>query len=315
MDKSPYLSDESLKEIAKKEDGLTAPMVRDVLVANPQAAKSAEIKQLLDERIDELPTYMIEQIEAGITGISPKEYLEMQKSSLQREYSENSSKMMRHYMRNPESYNDTDIEELLSVQEGTSASVRLAGYYASKGNYLQAKSVIDNMNCIDQQQQNEMDNLSELYTLLDTVKPDNLSSESINILLNIESDGGTAGSYARGLLVFNNIIEYNEPVFMPEPLINNKNIKHDLENKDEYFKIYPNPASEYIYIDYKLEESTGIITLDVLDVNGKVVKSNKLMYNVDNKLMSMGKLNEGTYIFVLKINGKIKYSTNAVIVK
>ncbi len=285
-----------------------------MLVANPQAAKSAEIKQLLDERIDELPTYMIEQIEAGITGISPKEYLEMQKSSLQREYSENSSKMMRHYMRNPESYNDTDIEELLSVQEGTSASVRLAGYYASKGNYLQAKSVIDNMNCIDQQQQNEMDNLSELYTLLDTVKPDNLSSESINSLLSIELDGGTAGSYARGLLVFNNIIEYNEPVFMPEVLLDNKMKGVKTINEENLFKVYPNPAGNYINVDYKLPEESNNIFVKIISSGGTIEKTVGLKYAIDCKLINLAGLSSGTYIVLLEADGKTVGSKTITII-
>ena len=47
MDKSPYLSDESLKEVARKDEGLTAPMVRDILVANPQAAKMQKFQLYL----------------------------------------------------------------------------------------------------------------------------------------------------------------------------------------------------------------------------------------------------------------------------
>ena len=171
------------------------------------------------------------------------------------------------------------------------------------------------MNCIDQKQQDKMDNLSELYVLLDTINPDNLSSESINILLNIESDGGAAGSYARGLLEFNNIIEYNEPVFMPEVLLNNKMKEVKTINEENLFKVYPNPAGDYIYAEYKLPEESQNIFIKVINVNGKVEKNIKLDYSVNIKLLNLDKLSSGKYIFVLEADGKTQGTANINIVR
>ncbi len=171
------------------------------------------------------------------------------------------------------------------------------------------------MNCIDQEQQDEMNNLSELYTLLDTINPGNLSSGSINILLSIESDGGTAGSYARGLLVFNNIVEYNEPVFMPEPLINNKNIKTGQENNEKHLKVYPNPAGDYIYAEYKLPEESKDMLIKVININGQVEKTIKLKYAIDNKLLNLAGLSNGNCMIILEADGNTISSKAITIVK
>ncbi|MFW5751962.1 MAG: hypothetical protein ACOCW8_01345, partial [bacterium] len=80
METSPYLSEEVLTEVSEKEDGLNNAMIRDVLVENPQAAKSEVVEQTLDERIDQLPAYMRWQIRNGLFQLGEKEAMEMHKS-------------------------------------------------------------------------------------------------------------------------------------------------------------------------------------------------------------------------------------------
>ncbi|MEI6062585.1 MAG: hypothetical protein WCR72_17920, partial [Bacteroidota bacterium] len=64
---SPYLSDTVMKSVVEKENVLNNAMVRDVFVANPQSAKSAELMQKLDERWEPMPDYMKDEIAEGAT--------------------------------------------------------------------------------------------------------------------------------------------------------------------------------------------------------------------------------------------------------
>ena len=74
--KSPYLSDTVLKESIQKEDVLDNLMIEDILVANPQSAKSAEIQESLDEKNNLLTEDQRETIDQGKYFISGKEILE-----------------------------------------------------------------------------------------------------------------------------------------------------------------------------------------------------------------------------------------------
>ena len=77
MSKSPYLSEEVLLKLAEKQNFPEA-MLRDIMVANKQAAKYADVAEKLEERAA-LPDYMLDQIkDAAQNGVSAKEYLEAQ---------------------------------------------------------------------------------------------------------------------------------------------------------------------------------------------------------------------------------------------
>jgi hypothetical protein len=80
LSESPYLSDTVMKTSITKEDVLDNAMIRDVLVANPQSAKSEEIINMLENRINPMPDYLMEQILAGEDTVSAKEILEAQKA-------------------------------------------------------------------------------------------------------------------------------------------------------------------------------------------------------------------------------------------
>ena len=76
MGKSPYLSDTVVSTAIEKEDVLPGAMLRDIMVANPQTAKSDVLMNKLDERWDPLPGYMKAQILQGRSIVSIREETE-----------------------------------------------------------------------------------------------------------------------------------------------------------------------------------------------------------------------------------------------
>ncbi|TVQ13929.1 MAG: hypothetical protein EA361_09030, partial [Bacteroidetes bacterium] len=76
MQTSPYLSEEVLTSLGAKEEGFNNAMIRDVMVENPQAAKSQDVNLALDNRADQLPAYMRWQINNGLYQFSEKEIME-----------------------------------------------------------------------------------------------------------------------------------------------------------------------------------------------------------------------------------------------
>ncbi len=310
MDKSPYLSNEALKEVALKEDALTKPMVRDVLVANPQAAKDPEIQKILDERIEALPQYMIDQINSGLTQISPKEYLEMQRAELTAELSEKTSRQLRYYLRHPELYNDGEVEVLLSISQEPQYGIKLAAYYGGKGDYGKA---IETLNAIESNNgilMTEAENLAGLYELLeeiesDSVALDRLGVERINALLDIEAAGGQAGAYARGLLMLNGASNYKEPVYLPDVMVNRKMKTNNRLEEKEYMKVYPNPADKYITVEYSIATEDINVVLKVVNTESKIVFAKKLENPEDIILIDIRNFSQGNYIVYIEVQGKV----------
>jgi len=76
MGKSPYLSDTVMITAVNKEDVLSSSMVTDILSANPQAAKSEEIMDQVENRINPLTDEQMSQVLEGLTETGGKEILE-----------------------------------------------------------------------------------------------------------------------------------------------------------------------------------------------------------------------------------------------
>jgi len=94
---SPYLSDRVMTSTVEREDMMPNAMVRDVLVANPQSAKSQEVLTKLDERAEPMPDYMMDQIMAGAEVAGTKETLELELSGHITERSEAYQNLYMHY--------------------------------------------------------------------------------------------------------------------------------------------------------------------------------------------------------------------------
>lgn len=78
---------------------------------------------------------------------------------------------------------------------------------------------------------------------------------------------------------------------------------------------YPNPAADFIYVDYKLPDEAKNIMIKIISINGRVEKKIDLKYNIDIKLIKLAGLSDGTYFILLEANGKPIDSANVTIIK
>jgi len=306
--KSPYLSEEVLKVIAGKEYALTAPMVRDVLVANPQAAKDPAIQKILDERIDKLPDYMIEQIKLGMMQMSPKEFLEMQKAEQRRMYENNMLALLNHYSEKADStnaYNDS-IVMVLKHRTEPQYLMLLAQHYFSLGETRLANQTLGDILTqfeMDELETKGIEVLQEYYVFYASLIADTaidmqqLDSLNIDILKDFESSGGLAGTRATALLMLNGASDYREPVYLPEEDPNQRNawLNKSGTNSVNNFKIYPNPAGDYFYVEYQLEGEDAQLLLVITDVLGKTVFTKELKHLQDVVIVRTDGFIEGQY--------------------
>ncbi len=112
-------------------------------------------------------------------------------------------------------------------------------------------------------------------------------------------------AYARSLLLKYDIeYEYIEPVIFPT--ISSARLQATQDNRDSkesFIKIYPNPAYDYISVDYKLEDGNGRI--DIVDNMGRFILSKQLQNQEGIEVLGLDNLSSGIYKLLLYSNNKL----------
>ncbi len=116
-------------------------------------------------------------------------------------------------------------------------------------------------------------------------------------------------SYARTILLSNNLISYSEPIILPDET---KSVYAGKQHKTTKFsnsgilKIFPNPSSQYLIIEYNqdgTEKTSEKITLTINALDGKTIEELILLKSKDQMLIDCSYLKPGTYLCKLT-NGR-----------
>ena len=142
-----------------------------------------------------------------------------------------------------------------------------------------------------------------------------LDSLNIDILKDFESSGGLAGTRATALLMLNGASDYREPVYFPEEDISTRGVKssNNFLPTNNYVNIYPNPADEYFYVEYKLPNEETPLYLTVFDVLGKAIFQQKLAAKQDVVIISTDKLGSGSFTLCISNSKSVIISRNFTI--
>lgn len=101
---------------------------------------------------------------------------------------------------------------------------------------------------------------------------------------------------------------YSLPGSLPTALLTPNENKYNIN-------LYPNPASDFIKINYSLPANVKIAKVDVFDMNGKIVKTYKVDKTFNDILIDTNDLSSGTYICKISSNKQEISETKFVITK
>ena len=107
---------------------------------------------------------------------------------------------------------------------------------------------------------------------------------------------------ARNILLSENIISYNEPLIFPDlSLKSNKFRKHNskLAITENTLKLYPNPAMNYVIVEYSLTESSSCQYIKILDMSGRICYDIAIHEPKGYMIIPIKDLSNGIYIFQL----------------
>jgi hypothetical protein len=139
-------------------------------------------------------------------------------------------------------------------------------------------------------------------------------AELYNIMNNTH---GILQSYTRNILIKTDGLIYHEPYIFTDTTTNKSaeiqtNDLYSIWNSPDYLTFYPNPAGNWLTIEYNTNYSASNAMIEIISLAGTSVKSIQLQKNRGIEIIDLRNSTTGTYIVLLKANGKVLQSAKFV---
>jgi hypothetical protein len=305
---SPYLSDTVLVSAIKQEDVLSTSLLTDILVANPQSAKSDTIVQEVDNRINQLSEDQRYDFEQGLYYLGARESLQSRLSHFNTLSNQALNNIIRFYK------NDSLPGSVDSILNKLENDPQLASRYSITFIYYQKK---DSLGVI-----NTLESIPVSYSLSEEEIINHLLYEDyFDVLLSVASEEktifeidssqhtmlqsiltGSSGkliAMVRNVLIVTDSLIYHEPYLLPEEGLKTVQIKPKPIIEKPYgnkFSIYPNPAGNYIIIDYSLNHDPDNCYFQLIDSRGRLLKTIEIRDKEDYLLIPLSEWKSGLYL-------------------
>jgi hypothetical protein len=321
MSKSPYLSDTVVGSAIEKESVLVDAMIRDVMVANPQSAKSEELLQKLNERTNTVPEYMLGQILQGRSLVSTYEDLQSKLAFYSQQKSYLNKQLVRFYLNDTINPAATDsLIALYNADNSLQSKYSLAFLLMEQGTGLSVLNAIPQQFTFSAEEMVAHQKMVDYYNLLAEVEsrlPDSLQTEALYSIGSTEN--GSASVYARNMLLALDAIEYNEPVILPDMLKSAEAIEYEklLNSAKEvkYLEVNPNPAKDYAIISWNLDMEPVAAKVIISGGLGNPVQEFSVAGMQDQKVVDTRRLKPGVYIATLYVDNRQIESVKFTIIK
>ncbi len=316
LQKSPYLSDTAMKSVIEQENVLPNAMVRDILTANPQAAKSEEIMSKLDDRWEPMPDYMKEEIETGITIIGGREQLEAKRDGWLQQESFLTNRIISTYLGdtvNPDAINE--LKAFLQNENTIQSGFVLADICLQRGDYSGSNQAINSLQSnftLSQFESQQAADYLALNTILAGLQANAIelgsvdSIHAIPLLSLYQSGDNTATAFARDILIASGLLSYQEPINIGD---NEKSLIAQLppvkpatsaKRSSEHLSIFPNPATTYTILEYALPANASNSSVGIYTNYGVVVWKQEIKRAKDQLIIDLNSIPSGSYIVSLQ---------------
>jgi hypothetical protein len=307
LSKSPYLSDSVMVTSVQAESILPSLFLKDVLVANPQSAKSDTILKSIDARISPIPSNMMEDILDGRYLLSPKEIMEASISTKASIRNKLFCEVIQYYTHDSLHASNDSVLYIFQNEDNINGEYLLASWYSRNNQYQTAENIIDSIpvkNNFSDYEQDEYLLYKQLFDInKDLIEEEKTYNELDSIqyltLCSIATDTKhRAGCFARNILISIDSLDYHEAVLYPTFTENYKSYcpkTKPLKEKNK-LEINPNPAAKYFIVEYDNDKIVpGFSSIYLYDAGGKVVSEKMLEDSCGILLFETTSLKSGIY--------------------
>ena len=312
----PYLSDEVLQALIETSEKLTTSDLLNVLSSNAPLSEivteSLETAGITNELvIAEISEALIMTEEGPVTIYSPMQELLIEINYLENEKSMLIQKAVNTYLISKDTESAIAV---LSSESSDWAKQRLITLYFSIEDYESAAASLSNLNSDDP----NIVEFSELMSVLLNIKIEgrsysDLTTEEESSLRKLNSKESTNGITAGNILRFAYSEDYPEVIdtIIDEVEFRTVNI-NGLASKPK-FKLYPNPASDIVYIELINVAANCDIEINVYDVTGRLVSNRKKGEGKSTTWLELTDLKSGIYLIEVICNKSLVGTESLVV--
>ena len=317
---SPYLSDTVLKQAIYKEDVLPNAMIRDVLEANPQSAKSNEILKILDSRNEPMPEYMMAQIMEGKKYLGAMEILEAKIQSWEQIRTKAKADLMREFLLDTNMISPLDsviafLENETDMNSRYDLAITQWNNSDAEGAWMTLNAIPSQFN-MNEDQIVDHDNYLDYFEIIQTLADSNwqanqLDSVSVSLLFYLKGSGNPRiAALSRGLLVKGGFFKYIETISFSNLTKSTQThpIQYSEKNEkriEEVLWLFPNPAGDYVIAYYDLDSKYTSGEIHLIDIRGNLLKNYHIKSGKDQVVIDLMTYPIGFYIISLYARNQV----------
>ncbi|NOX48391.1 MAG: T9SS type A sorting domain-containing protein [Chlorobi bacterium] len=327
MGKSPYLSDSVLMSAIEKENVLPNVLIKDILVANPQAAKSEQVMQKVGEKAYPLSDEMLAEVLLGKYIVAAKEKLEAQVNWYGHSRAMALNRLKQYYL--SDTVNESSLDSLILLLEnenGLHEKYELVFAYTKKGQWTDALDLLNGVPIqysLNEQQQTIYNDLSDYMDIMNELQMADTNLFGIDetqlgeLLYLAENATNQVGAYSKNILVQLGLYNYEEPILLPVEGLKSSNaiqITDPVLKSYPKIKLYPNPAKDYLIVELQTANLNGAI-IELFNNQGTMLKLYSVPARTLDYLVNFKDITSGIYIISVKMNGAIIGSEKISIIR
>jgi len=295
---SPYVSDTVIFESVKREDVFSNIKIHDLIKLNSHAAKSTKVIDEIDKRQNYMPDSLYYSILSYTDSVSGKEIIEDNISAKLRDASRY---FQTYYKRNPNesAFAQEFLDTLSIINLFEAKGLRASIFFNLKmtDSALNEMILLSNSDLVNGYEERCEDLLS-FYSVCNQYGFDSIPD---TVLLSLyDSTNKLSTAYYRNILINRGLINYQEPYLFPYEIKSSKIRRNRAEtvnySSESCLRIYPNPAKNFLILEYAYPDKIETASIRIMDIFGKVTNSFSMNPKSGKKIINLDNLSPGIYL-------------------
>ncbi len=290
----------------------------EILINNPIIFRNNHLMQLITERNPEIPDFMLHRLALLYNQYSLIELMEGRSNNAVAIKDGLLNRERGHLFFKSWGTPETQLTDHLRNDAKAHNDLLLAFIYQLYGDSTQAQATLNDAGMKYPNYSSDIDNMKELieiHTEIANKNSDTLSTSVYERLLEL-LDREPTFIYAVNILRHYNKSDYTEPYILPgnprTPVIFDI---PEINIKGSQFKLYPQPASEYLIVDYYYEAGFTKGELELTNLTGQIIARFPLKSSYGQHVFDTKSLLPGLYIMRLVSDNSVLERQKVLIIR